>query len=188
MPLTPRAERHEKLLAAGVPAAFLALLSRLEERDDDLDTLLRDEDDAYYYLGGFDWDAPPADLRNREVTPVYSGGNGDTYILLTSSAEGDARFIYYGLEEGTMCDYGASFQRVIAALVVTLFEWRDDWPIERVAHVADELGLARPLRLLQSLEESPRQTWKERRDWEERVLPKLIDHGADDGRGAEDAS
>ncbi len=140
--LTPAAERRQRLLAAGIPQAFLAALSSLDERSDDLDIVLRDEEDAYFYLPTSSW----ADLEGYEVTPIASGSNGDTFFLLLTRGE-EQRLVDFGLEEGIRLELD-SFDQALARIVMEFADLRDDLDDAAIERVALELGYAKTRKLL----------------------------------------
>lgn len=179
--LTPQGQRQKILLDANVPQTFLRLLAGLKKRDDALDCWMRNEKDAYFYLGDTlaDGDVDPSSpwgcLVDQDVTPVYSGGNGDTFILLLTAKDGTRRFIDFGLEEGLLTDYGPNFQLVLANLVIGIFEFMDEASSDQIIAIATQLGFVRPKELVEALEQSSRPTFEADRAWRAEVLPRLID-------------
>ena len=178
--VVPRADRERTLLEAGVPAAFLRVVAGLSQRSDGLEWCFRDESVAYSYLSALEGESlqgAPEEVRvlhDREITPLTTDMNGDTFLPLCRGGGQPTSFVDYGLEEGLCEDYGSNFQLCLANLLIFVYECCSEWSADQFVSVAEELGFARPRRLVEELMSSRRGTSEEDRAWRSRVLTGLV--------------
>lgn len=146
--LTPADQRIALLLSKGVPQAFLDALASLDEHGP-LRFAIRPPQGAYFYLPKI---AHYRCIAGYTVTPIHDGANGDVFHVHLGRG-GESRFVRFALERDEIhADYGGDFQRMLADLMIDLYESADEVPIEELARIGSRIGFVAPLRLLRALE------------------------------------
>jgi len=138
--------------------------------------VIQGPDAAYYYLP--DILDQSAILDGCEVTPVCDGINGDSFYVHLANAL-TSRFVYFVLEVDEIYrDFGASFRLLFADLLIELYEFADETPIEELSRVGERLGLPKASRLLRALEEADRSGARRTMElddaWREKRIPDLV--------------
>lgn len=146
-----RENRREKLLEYGVPSEFLDAIDNIDQFID-LEFIVKYPDSAYFYLIDI---LPTYKIFNGyDVTPIYEGGNGDTfYVLLSNSLE--ARFVHFELENDEIySDYGSSFMLMFADFLINYYEFSDETNIETLIEYGNKMGFPRSGQLFKLLKEA----------------------------------
>jgi len=144
-------QRDKKLISNGVPKEFLDAIEDTESFKD-LKYIVQGPENAYFYLE----EIYPRynSLRNYDVTPIYCGGNNDTfYVLLTNSEE--KRFVYLSLEEDAIYeDFGSDFSYMLANLLIDYYEFADNVEINTLGEYGMKMGFKNAQAFLQALEDA----------------------------------
>lgn len=141
--------RKKVLLAAGVNEGFLSAIENPDDFDD-LEYVAKFPEGFYFYL------APVYEnyeiLRGYDVTPIYEGGNGDTYYVLLSR-EKEIRFVHFGLEQDAIYkDYGDKFQNMLVDFLIYYYEFATELNVECLARLGKKMGFENSAGLFKALE------------------------------------
>lgn len=146
-------KRRDKLLEYGVPATFLDAIDNTKEFDD-LEFIVKYPDIVYWYLSDI---LPIYEiLQGYDVTPIYEGGNGDTFYVLLSNAN-ETRFVHFELENDEIYDdYGSNFMLMFVDFLIYYYESADETSIETLTGYGKKMGFPKSAELFKSLEEADR--------------------------------
>ena len=140
--------RREKLLAHGVPSRFLDAVDGASSHEV-FEFIFKYPESGYFYLNTIQ---NYTILQGYDVTPIYDSLNGDSFWMLLSNSDG-ARFVHFELEQDEIYDdYGSEFMRMLADLVIFLYESEDELSIAEVARLSEELGFENAEVFLRALE------------------------------------
>ena len=175
--ITSIENRREMLESHGVPVAFLDAIETPPAED--LEYILKFPDAAYFYLKTVE--TTYSILRGYDITPIFDGGNGDTYwVLLTNST--DTRFVHFELEQDEIYnDYGNDFLSLLADVVIKFYEFADELDDSEIINVAQALGFPNAEPLVSALtladEQGSRCTFESDAEWRRTNIPSIINHG-----------
>lgn len=158
--------RQEVLLDAGVPAVFLDLVRGIAGRKDDLRYLFGKQD---IDIRDFTRDKR---LSGWSITPVYA--SNDTQYVLLLERDGTRKFVSFDLGDGLGEDYGSDFNRVLADIIIELYEFSDETPVEDLKKMVADLGCRIGSNLLDELEGADRDTFEKDRVWRAKRIPELL--------------
>ena len=127
---------------------------------------LPDIENDYSILNGFD------------ITPIFDGSNGDTFWVLLSN-ENESKFVHFELEADEIYDdYGSSFNKLLANLVIDLYENMDDLESEELVGKVKSLGFEKAKDFIESIrsadEKELRMTTEDDEKWRKENIPMFI--------------
>jgi hypothetical protein len=172
--ITPREHRRQKLQSHGVPVAFLDAIDK--PPSEDLEFILRFPDGAYFYLKTIE--SVYSILRGYDITPIYDGGNGDTYwVLLSNSTE--SRFVHFELEHDEIYDdYGDNFMLLLADFVIQFYEFADELDNSDIVNVARKIGFVRAEEFISALaladKQGLRNTFDSDAEWRRNSISRFV--------------
>ena len=172
--ITPRNLRHETLVLAGVPAAFLNALDHLAEYGD-LQFIASKPDAAYFYLPQIS--DVYSTLQGQTITPIFDGTNGNTFYVHLSGKSGN-RFVFFELENDEIYqDFGADFQFMLAHLLIEFYEFSESATDDLVG-VGQALGFRQARSLFEALEQADeiraRKTFELDSAWRRVHIPRIV--------------
>ena len=163
------------LLKYGVPSTFLDAVDNTKKFDD-LEFIVKYPDSVYCYLS----DILPTYqiLKGYDVTPIYEGGNGDTFYVLLSNAN-EARFVHFELENDEIYDdYGSDFMLMFVDFLIYYYEFADETGIETFVEYGKKMGFPKSEELFKSLEEADskglRKTFELDKKWRKENVPSFL--------------
>ncbi|WP_196157620.1 hypothetical protein [Reinekea sp. G2M2-21] len=168
-------KRREKLIEYGVIPAFLDAIDNTGEYQD-LEFIVKYPDGAYWYLE----DIYPSYsiFKGYDVTPIYEGGNGDTFYVLLSNNE-EARFVHFELENDEIYnDYGSDFWLMFVDFLIGYYEFADESSIDALTESGLKMGFPKSADLFSSLESADknglRNTFDLDKKWREENVHKFL--------------
>jgi len=170
-----RDKRRKKLIEHGVISAFLDTIDNIGEYQD-LEFIVKYPDSAYWYLTDI---YPSYSIFNGyDVTPIYEGGNGDTFYVLLSNKD-ETRFVHFELENDEIYnDYGSDFRFMFVDFLIGYYEFADEPSVDGLAESGLKMGFPKSADLFRSLESADknglRNTFDLDKKWREENVQKFL--------------
>ncbi|MEL6699420.1 MAG: hypothetical protein AAFP89_24495 [Bacteroidota bacterium] len=136
--IVSREKREEVLRNAGVPQVFLEILKKVE-KDEVLRFVIREPENFYFSIDYF----YPRDnfLKDYHIAPIFEDEDGHNFYVFLFN-EKEQKFAAFSLEENELnSDYGASFDLMLADLLIVLFQSSDDLSIQDWEVKGKEMGV-----------------------------------------------
>ncbi|RZJ55020.1 MAG: hypothetical protein EON49_21245 [Acidovorax sp.] len=175
--ITPIDQRPARLADAGLPPGLLAAIDAAAHQPQALHSIIGPPDAAYFYLPQVIEQRPA--LEGWEITPIGDGSNGAAFYVALSGADTPLRYVRLTLENKDIDeDFGPHVDLLLAHLLIELYEFADDTPVEDLAQVGRNIGLTRAQSLLEALESASedhvRSSLEGDRAWRRQVLPRIL--------------
>ncbi|BDD12076.1 hypothetical protein FUAX_45080 (plasmid) [Fulvitalea axinellae] len=163
------------MIDAGVPQLFLDALKDIDKYDD-LQFMIREPDSFYFYIDTI-YNSYKS-IKDFNIVPVFEGSNGDVFYVYLFN-EQEKKFAHFTLENDELySDYGTSFSLMLANLLIDLYEFAYELPIEELSKIGREIGAQFSDELFKKLEmageESLRKFFESDNNWRKKYLEEII--------------
>ncbi len=173
--IIPKEARVRKLTSQGVLPEFLDALDNISKFED-LEFIVNGPDSAYWYLQDI---YPKYEcIKDYDVTPIYCGGNNDTFYVLLSRDD-EIRFVYFGLEDDAIyTDFGSNFMYMLANFMIDYYEFADSVDLSVLGDLGAKLGFKKARELMSALQKADdkglRKSFDIDKTWREENVPSFI--------------